>query len=170
MEFEPSGIVSGMMEIASPVITGLVLIAAGPYQLTPLKRVCLKHCQNPLTFIIQRWRPGKAGAFRMGLEHGRYCLGCCWFLMVLLSRRGHRQPHLDSWHRLICGHREVCRRTSLAHNRYRGDTDDSRTSNARKPTSRRMTIKAQSRAPNRSWPQQAHLPLSYLATSSTCAR
>ena len=81
---ESSGIVTGMMEIASPVITGLVLIAAGLYQLTPLKRVCLKHCQNPLTFIIQRWRPGKAGAFRMGLEHGRYCLGCCWFLMVLL--------------------------------------------------------------------------------------
>jgi predicted metal-binding membrane protein len=64
---EWSGIVTGMMEIASPVIAGLALITAGLYQLTPLKRVCLKHCQNPLTFIIQRWRPGKAGAFRMGL-------------------------------------------------------------------------------------------------------
>jgi predicted metal-binding membrane protein len=81
---ESLGIVSGMMEIASPVIAGLVLITAGFYQLTPLKRVCLKHCQNPLTFVIQHWRPGKAGAFRMGLEHGGYCLGCCWFLMALL--------------------------------------------------------------------------------------
>jgi len=81
---ESLGIVTGMMEIASPVIAGLVLITAGLYQLTPLKRVCLKHCQNPMTFIIQHWRPGKAGAFRMGLEHGGYCLGCCWFLMALL--------------------------------------------------------------------------------------
>jgi predicted metal-binding membrane protein len=81
---ESLGIVTRMMEIASPVIAGLVLISAGLYQLTPLKRVCLKHCQNPMTFIIQHWRPGKAGAFRMGLEHGGYCLGCCWFLMALL--------------------------------------------------------------------------------------
>jgi predicted metal-binding membrane protein len=81
---ESLGIVTGMMEIASPVIAGLVLISAGLYQLTPLKRVCLKHCQHPLTFILQYWRPGKAGAFRMGLNHGRYCLGCCWFLMALL--------------------------------------------------------------------------------------
>ena len=81
---ESLGIVTGMMEIASPPIAGLVLIAAGLYQLTPLKKVCLKNCQNPLTFIIQHWRPGKAGAFRMGLDHGGYCLGCCWFLMALL--------------------------------------------------------------------------------------
>jgi predicted metal-binding membrane protein len=81
---ESLGIVTGMMEIASPVIAGLVLITAGLYQLTPLKKVCLKHCQNPLTFIIQHWRLGKAGAFRMGLDHGGYCFGCCWFLMALL--------------------------------------------------------------------------------------
>jgi predicted metal-binding membrane protein len=78
------GVVTGMMDIASPVIAGLVLISAGLYQLTPLKRICLRHCQHPLTFILHHWRPGKEGAFRMGLEHGCYCVGCCWFLMVLL--------------------------------------------------------------------------------------
>jgi predicted metal-binding membrane protein len=81
---ESIGIVSGMMEIASPAIAGLVLIAAGVYQLTPLKMVCLKHCQHPLTFVVRHWRPGRVGAFRMGIEHGSYCLGCCWFLMALL--------------------------------------------------------------------------------------
>ena len=81
---EALGIVTGMMEIASPIIAGLVLIIAGLYQITPLKRACLRHCQHPLSFIIHRWRPGEAGAFRMGLEHGSYCLGCCWFLMALL--------------------------------------------------------------------------------------
>ena len=73
-----------MMEIASPMIAGVLLIGAGLYQLTPLKGACLKHCQNPLTFILHHWRPGKTGAFHMGLEHGSYCLGCCLFLMALL--------------------------------------------------------------------------------------
>lgn len=81
---EALGIVTGMMEIASPALAGLVLITAGLYQLTPLKGACLRHCQHPLTFIIHHWRPGKVGGFRMGLEHGSYCLGCCWFLMALL--------------------------------------------------------------------------------------
>jgi predicted metal-binding membrane protein len=81
---ESLGILTGMMEIASPTIAGLILIAAGVYQLTPLKHVCLMHCQSPLTFILHHWRPGRAGAFRMGIEHGGYCLGCCWFLMTLL--------------------------------------------------------------------------------------
>ncbi len=81
---ESMGILTGMMEIASPTIAGLVLIAAGLYQLTPFKYACLKHCQSPLTFILHHWLPGRAGAFRMGIQHGGYCLGCCWFLMVLL--------------------------------------------------------------------------------------
>jgi predicted metal-binding membrane protein len=81
---ESIGIVTGMMEIASPVIVGVLLIAAGLYQLTPLKAACLAHCQHPLMFFVHRWRPGRAAAFRMGLEHGRYCLGCCWFLMAFL--------------------------------------------------------------------------------------
>lgn len=81
---ESVGIVTGMMEIASPVIAGILLIAAGLYQLTPLKAACLEHCQHPLMFIAHHWLPGRTAAFRMGLEHGRYCLGCCWFLMALL--------------------------------------------------------------------------------------
>src|SRR5262245_38413984 len=81
---ESSGIVTGMMEVASPAIAGLVLVSAGLYQLTPLKGACLKHCQQPLTFVIHHWRTGMAGAFRMGLEHGCYCLGCCLFLIALL--------------------------------------------------------------------------------------
>ena len=81
---ESIGVVTGMMEIASPLIAGLLLVAAGLYQLTPLKQACLRHCRNPLMFIAEHWRAGPGGAFRMGLEHGGYCLGCCWFLMALL--------------------------------------------------------------------------------------
>ena len=50
----------------------------------PLKGVCLRHCRSPLIFLAQQWRAGRFGAFRMGIEHGAYCLGCCWFLMGLL--------------------------------------------------------------------------------------
>ena len=81
---EAMGVVTGMMVIASPILAGLVLVAAGLYQLTPLKLACLRHCQHPLLFITRHWRPGRGGALRMGLEHGAWCLGCCWFLMVLL--------------------------------------------------------------------------------------
>jgi len=49
-----------------------------------MKRICLRHCRSPMGFLIQSWRPGAMGAFRMGLKHGSYCLGCCWFLMGLL--------------------------------------------------------------------------------------
>ncbi len=81
---ESIGVVTGMMEIASPVIAGLLLVVAGLYQFTPLKTACLRHCQHPISFITHHWRPGASGAWRMGLEHGAFCLGCCWFLMVLL--------------------------------------------------------------------------------------
>src|SRR5512143_2185659 len=57
---------------------GLILIAAGLYQLSPLKRVCLSKCRAPLSFVLSSWRDGYGGAFRMGLEHGAYCLACCW--------------------------------------------------------------------------------------------
>jgi predicted metal-binding membrane protein len=73
-----------MMTATNYWLGGAILLAAGLWQLTPLKGVCLRHCRSPLSFITQRWRPGRAGAFRMGLEHGAYCLGCCWFLMGLL--------------------------------------------------------------------------------------
>ena len=73
-----------MMTTTSYWLGGAILIAAGLWQLTPVKGVCLRHCRSPMSFIAQGWRPGRLGAFRMGLEHGAYCLGCCWFLMGLL--------------------------------------------------------------------------------------
>ena len=81
-------LLSPMMEPATAVVGGMVLIVAGAYQFTPLKHLCLRSCRSPLSFIMQHWRTGRAGAFRMGLEHGTYCLGCCWALMLLLFAAG----------------------------------------------------------------------------------
>ena len=77
-----------MMEPASPKAAAGVLLIAGIYQLTPLKTVCLTACRSPIAFLGSRWREGVAGAFRMGLSHGNYCLGCCWALMLLLFAGG----------------------------------------------------------------------------------
>lgn len=71
-----------------PQAGGVVLVLAGLYQLSPLKTVCLGKCRSPLAFILQSWRDGYGGAFRMGLAHGLYCLGCCWLLFVLLFPLG----------------------------------------------------------------------------------
>ena len=65
-------------------IAGALLIAAGLYQLTPLKRACLESCRAPLSFVTRHWRPDWQGAILLGLRHGIYCLGCCWLLMGLL--------------------------------------------------------------------------------------
>jgi predicted metal-binding membrane protein len=67
---------------------GILLIAAGMYQLTPLKEVCLSKCQSPMSFLMTSWRDGKAGAIQMGLLHGGYCVGCCWLLFVILLPLG----------------------------------------------------------------------------------
>jgi predicted metal-binding membrane protein len=69
-------------------VAGGALIAAGVYQLTPLKDVCLRHCRSPLHFILHGWREGRVGAVRMGFEHGAYCVGCCWGLMLALFALG----------------------------------------------------------------------------------
>jgi predicted metal-binding membrane protein len=82
---ERRGIVSAMsMGVHSRWLAGGLLVAAGAYQLTPLKRACLSHCRSPATFLAQHWRPGAGGAFRLGMLHGVYCVGCCWLLMALL--------------------------------------------------------------------------------------
>jgi predicted metal-binding membrane protein len=82
---ESAGLVSAtMMSLIDSVPGAVVLIAAGVFQFTPLKAACLRHCRSPADFITRRKRPGVGGAFAMGLEHGTYCLGCCWFLMALL--------------------------------------------------------------------------------------
>ena len=75
---------SPMMVATSPALGGGLLIVAGTYQLTPFKQVCLHHCSSPAHFLSAHWRPGVSGAFRMGLEHGAFCVGCCWALMSLL--------------------------------------------------------------------------------------
>ncbi len=81
---ETARLMSPMLETTNVWLGAAILVAAGLWQLTPLKAVCLRHCRSPLGFLMGRWRTGAAGAFRSGLEHGVYCLGCCWFLMALL--------------------------------------------------------------------------------------
>jgi len=80
--------VSPMMEVTSSHASATLLFIAGVYQLTPIKHACLRQCQSPLGFLMSRWRGGTSGAFRMGLDHGAYCLGCCWALMLLLFAGG----------------------------------------------------------------------------------
>jgi predicted metal-binding membrane protein len=79
-----AALLSPMMVTTSPKVGAALLIAAGVYQLTPAKTACLRHCRSPAHFISEQWRPGITGAFRMGSEHGAFCLGCCWLLMALL--------------------------------------------------------------------------------------
>jgi predicted metal-binding membrane protein len=67
---------------------GALIVAAGIYQLSPLKRICLGRCRTPMSFIVTSWRDGTVGAVRMGLEHGLFCLGCCWLLFALLFPLG----------------------------------------------------------------------------------
>jgi predicted metal-binding membrane protein len=80
-----SGLISGAtMASGSKWVSAAVLAAAGAYQLSPLKNVCLTHCRSPASFLSRHWRPGAAGAVRLGVMHGAYCVGCCWLLMALL--------------------------------------------------------------------------------------
>jgi predicted metal-binding membrane protein len=81
-----ASLLTPMMQSASNVLGGLVLIAAGLYQWTPAKEACLKHCQAPLLFIQRHggFRPAPLGSLGLGLHHGLYCVGCCWALMALL--------------------------------------------------------------------------------------
>lgn len=81
---ERIGLMSAMMSSRSVALSGALLIAAGLYQLSPLKTACLKHCRAPAAFLSAHWRPGLSGAWRMGLLHGAYCVGCCAVLMLLL--------------------------------------------------------------------------------------
>jgi predicted metal-binding membrane protein len=83
-----AALVSPMMESTSKVLGGGLLLIAGLFQFTRLKDACLAHCRSPLGFFTTEWRHGSWGAFRMGLKHGGYCLGCCWALMGLLFAFG----------------------------------------------------------------------------------
>lgn len=77
-------LLSPQMASISPFLGGALLIVAGLYQWTPLKRSCLRFCRSPIAFITGHWRAGTSGALRMGYEHGAFCVGCCWALMGLL--------------------------------------------------------------------------------------
>ena len=80
-----NSLLSGMMgESTSNILGGALLISAGIFQWTPIKKACLNNCRTPMGFLMTNWKDGRAGALRMGLEHGMFCLGCCWLIMALL--------------------------------------------------------------------------------------
>lgn len=85
---EAGGLLSAAMSSASARFSAALLIAAGVYQWAPVKEACLRKCRSPVEFFATRWRDGRAGALRMGIEHGVYCVGCCWVLMLLLFVAG----------------------------------------------------------------------------------
>ena len=71
-----------------PYVAGAALAFAGLYQLSPLKEACLRHCRGPFRYLVHGWRDGRTGALRMGAEHGLFCVGCCWGLMLALFALG----------------------------------------------------------------------------------
>lgn len=75
-------------ERGGPYLAGSVIAAAAVYQLSPWKDACLTKCRTPLTFLLERWREGHRGALRLGIEHGGWCVGCCWALMAALFALG----------------------------------------------------------------------------------
>ena len=81
---QASLLTSMMGEANSGYLGGALLLLAGAFQWSPLKTACLKQCRTPMGFMMTSWREGRQGALRMGLDHGVYCLGCCWALMLLL--------------------------------------------------------------------------------------
>jgi predicted metal-binding membrane protein len=78
------GLMTPQMAVTGAMLGGAVFILAGLYEFTPLKDRCLVHCRSPLDWIPRHLRPGRMGALRMGMQHGAYCVGCCWMLMLLL--------------------------------------------------------------------------------------
>jgi predicted metal-binding membrane protein len=86
--FESGRLLSPMLASTSVWFSAALLILAGLYQWLPLKRACLDKCRSPLALFLMHWHPGSLGAFRMGMEHGLYCVGCCWALMLLLFVAG----------------------------------------------------------------------------------
>jgi predicted metal-binding membrane protein len=88
MKLDGFMLLSPMMKSSSVPLGAALLIGAGVYQLTPLKYACLRHCRTPIDFFARRWRRGAKGALLMGLEHGVFCLGCCWVTMGLLFYAG----------------------------------------------------------------------------------
>ncbi|SDJ58136.1 DUF2182 domain-containing protein [Aliiruegeria lutimaris] len=82
--FQRADILSHMLKLQDPAVAGVILIAAGIFQFTPIKAACLHKCRTPIGFLLTDWRMGRSGAFLMGLNHGKFCIGCCWALMMVL--------------------------------------------------------------------------------------
>ena len=82
------GLLDAMMGSATAPVGGAILVAAGAYQVTPIKDRCLSACQTPVGYLGTHWRDGRVGTVRMGVEHGLYCVGCCWLIMALLFVMG----------------------------------------------------------------------------------
>jgi predicted metal-binding membrane protein len=76
------------METTDKILGGSIIIIAGVFQFTPLKKRCLHYCRTPVDFVHRNWKEGKTGAIKMGIENGIFCLGCCWVLMTLLFVAG----------------------------------------------------------------------------------
>lgn len=87
-QLDKAALLSPMLVARSPRVGAGLLVAAGVYQWLPAKDSCLAHCRSPFHFLSTHWRPGSAGAFRMGIAHGLFCIGCCWALMLLLFLGG----------------------------------------------------------------------------------
>jgi predicted metal-binding membrane protein len=73
-----------MMDARDSRFGGALFVVAGLFQFTPFKRACLESCRSPAEFLTRHWRPGVSGGLRLGIDHGLFCLGCCWALMLLL--------------------------------------------------------------------------------------
>ena len=82
--FQTADVLSHMLKLRSQAVAAVILTAAGIFQFTPLKAACLNKCRTPIGFLLTEWRSGRAGAFHMGFSHGKYCIGCCWALMMIL--------------------------------------------------------------------------------------
>jgi predicted metal-binding membrane protein len=79
-----TALLDSMAQSTSALLSAVILLAAGLYQFTPLKTACLSKCRTPLGFFMARWRDGTGGALVLGIQHGGYCVGCCWALMAVM--------------------------------------------------------------------------------------
>lgn len=79
-----AGLLSHMGASSRPVVSAALLVLAGAYQFSPIKQACLRKCRTPLGFLLTEWRPGIAGALKLGWRHGVECVLCCWALMALM--------------------------------------------------------------------------------------
>ena len=83
-----SGMLDPALAGAGPLFAGALFLTAGAYQFSALKQACLTQCQQPFPFFFKNWQTTARGVFRLGLEQGLYCLGCCWAMMLLMFAVG----------------------------------------------------------------------------------